>query len=210
MNVVLLLVRTRLRSSWRAALVLVVLVGVGGGVTLAVAAGARRTASANDAILDAANVSDVSGSFQVQHPADMLPLLEAVPDVDGVSIQVGFIGRLEAKDTRPSTLYFQGLWSDRPTVDRPFVTAGRLPTGPSEVLLNEGAHAETGLGLGARAMLALAKVSLTNEVVDFTRVEVQVVGIGLLADEVIEDELGGRPLVLMSRALTEAQLDRRV
>lgn len=212
MNVVLLLWRTRMRSSWRTALALVALMGLGGGVTLAVAAGARRTASANDAILRQANASDVSGSFGSQHPDEMLPLLEALPDVDGVSIQVGFIGRLERHDLRPSTLCFQGVWSDRPTADRPFVTAGRLPTGPTEILLNEGAVAATGLGQGDTATMVLARPSSIqlNAFDDLARVEVDIVGIGLLPDEVIEDELGRRPLVLLSRALTEAQLDRTV
>ncbi|MGH9278781.1 MAG: hypothetical protein ACRD12_11855 [Acidimicrobiales bacterium] len=55
----MLLARTRLRPSWRAALVLVCLIGLGGGVTLAVAAGARRNPSANVAILRAASASTV-------------------------------------------------------------------------------------------------------------------------------------------------------
>ena len=146
MNVVLLLVRTRLRSSWRAALVLVVLVGLGGGVTLAVAAGARRTAAANEAIMRAANAPDAATSYADQHPDEVLSLLEDIPGIDALSILVGFAGRLEGTGRPASTLYFLGLRTDQPRVDRPFVLAGRLPTGPDEVLLNEGAATRTGRG----------------------------------------------------------------
>jgi len=209
MNVVLLLVRTRLRSSLRAALALVALIGLGGGVTLAVAAGARRTASANDAILRAANAPDAATSYGDQHPDEVLSLVKDVAGVDGLSILVGFAGRLEGTDRPPATLYFLGLRTDQPTVDRPFVLAGRLPTGPDEVLLNEGAAARTGLGPGDTATLALAGPPDFSFLDAGTRVGVEIVGIGMLADEVVEDELGDRPLVLMSRALTDAHLDRR-
>ncbi len=82
MNVVLLLWRSRLRSSWRAAVVLVALIGLGGGVALGVGAGARRTASANDAILRSTNAADIGASYG---PEDPRQIEQAVRGLDGVA-----------------------------------------------------------------------------------------------------------------------------
>lgn len=191
-------------------MVLVVLFGLGAGVTLAGVAGARRTASANDAILRAANSAELITSFQTAHPAEILAQLERIPGVDGVSILIGFGGRLEGIDQPASTLYFQGMWTDPPTVDRPIVTAGRLPSGPNEMLLNEGAAERTGLRPGGTATLALVDPTSFGGSEQLTRSDMVVVGIGLLAEEVIEDELGVRPLVLFSRAFTETHLSYQV
>ena len=47
-----------LRARWRATLVLALMVGLGGGVALATAAGARRTNTAFDRFLDATDYID--------------------------------------------------------------------------------------------------------------------------------------------------------
>lgn len=136
MNVVLLLWRTRLRSSWRSAVILVVLIGLGGGVTLAVAAGARRTASANDAILDELNSSDVVTAIPPGQPDAALAALRSLPDVSGAELWIGFTGQTQGIPPAaiPAIL---GFWSERPGVDRPFLTSGRLPTGRSEAFLTK-------------------------------------------------------------------------
>ena len=200
---VLLLWRTRLRASWRAALALVVLMGLGGSVALAVAAGARRTASANDAILDAGNASDVVTGFAFEHPDEVGVGLRTVPGIAAVNLWVGF--RSGPSEDPSLDLIPIGWWSDPPTVDRPFLTAGRLPTGPAEAMLNQGGAAKSGLGVGSRHRMALAD----REFSDFESIEVEIVGIGLLPDEVVEDELGKRPAIFFSRALTEQHLDRQ-
>ena len=154
MNVVLLLWRTRLRASWRAALALVVLMGLGGSVALAVAAGARRTASANDAILDAGNASDVVSGFAFEHPDEVGAALRTVPGITDVDLWVGF---REGPSEGPSLdLIPLGWWSNPPTIDRPFLTSGRLPTGPAEAMVNQVGAAQSGLGVGSRHRLALA------------------------------------------------------
>ncbi len=136
MNVVLLLWRTRLRSSWRSAVILVVLIGLGGAVTLAVAAGARRTASANDAIRQAANASDITTSIDATDPVKVQNDIQALPEVSAVEVWIGFRGRAEGVDPA-SILIILGFRSDRPAVDRPVITSGRFPTGADEVFLNE-------------------------------------------------------------------------
>ena len=203
MNVVLLLWRTRLQSSWRAAVVLVVLIGLGGAVTLAVAAGARRTASANDAILEAANASDVA-TFQIPGDLDtMADVLRSVPDVSGVDLWVGLRGRPQGVDPASIAATF-GFWSERPTIDRPTVTSGRLPAAATEGLLNEAAAKRSGLKVGSKLQLSLADPAFS----DFETVEVDIVGIGLFPHEVLQDELGGTSGIWLSRAFTELHLDR--
>ena len=204
MNVVLLLWRSRMRSSWRSVTVLVVLIGLGGAVTLAVAAGARRTASANDAILRASLASDVGTSFGPEDPNTIQDKLRAVPDVSAAEVWVGFTGRAQGIDPAGITVVL-GFWSDRPSVERPILTSGRFPTGSSEAFLNEQAAARSGLEVGSSLSLTLADRAFQ----DFATVHVDIVGIGLLPDAVIEDEVGGTSGVWLSRPLTERYIDRQ-
>ena len=204
MTVVLLLWRTRLRSSWRSAVILVVLIGLGGAVTLAVAAGARRTASANNAILQAANASDITTTFGSTDPVEVQNDIKALPEVSAVEVWIGFRGRAEGVDPA-SILSILGFRSDHPAVDRPIITSGRFPTGADEVFLNELAAARSGLRVGSRLRLALADTSFQ----DFEPVEVVVAGIGLLPEEVIQDESEGSTVLWFSPALTERHLDRQ-
>lgn len=204
MNVVQLLWRTRLRSSWRSAAILVVLIGLGGSVTLAVAAGARRTASANDAILEVLQAYDVGTSFGAEDPERIRSALRAVPDVSDAEVWVGFSGRPQGIDPASFNAVL-GFWSERPGVERPIPTSGRLPVGPTEAFLNEKAARRSGLGVGSRVPLALADRNFE----DFATVEVDIVGIGVFSDGVIEDELGGTAGIWLSRQLTERYLDRQ-
>ena len=204
MNVVLLLWRTRLRSSWRAAIVLVVLIGLGGSVTLAVAAGARRTASANDGILEASNASEVATFLlPIEDPEKMGNLLRSVSGVSAVELWIGFRGRLQGVDPASISAIY-GWWSERPVVDRPTITSGRFPSGAHEALLNEAAATRSGLRLGSRLQIALADTSFS----DFKTVELEIVGTGLFPDEVLEDELGATSGLWFSKALTEQLFDR--
>ena len=202
MNVVLLLWRSRLRSSWRAAVVLVALIGLGGGVALAVGAGARRTASANDAILRSTNAADIGASYG---PEDPRQIEQAVRGLDGVTdtrLWVGFLPIPPRDDVGLITLI--GFWEDPVTVSRPIVTAGRFPAGPTEAMVNEAAATSLRLAPGDHIELALVDESFANP----RTVGLDIVGAGLLLDEVIEDELGHKPAFLAPRAFTERHLDR--
>lgn len=204
LNVVLLLWRTRLRSSWRSAVILAVVIGLGGAVTLAVAAGARRTASANEAILGEANASDVVTSVTPGDPDVATAALRSLPDVAEVDLWIGFVGGVRGVDPASITSIL-GFWSDRPAVDRPFITSGRFPTGPRDALVNEVAAARSGLRVGSRLQVSLADATFS----DFETIEVDIVGIGLFPDGVIEDELTSKNAVWLSRSLTEQHLDRQ-
>jgi len=205
LNVVLLLWRRRLRASGRAAFVLVLLLGLGGAVTLSVAAGARRTASANDAILRATNASDLNASYGPADPREIEAKVRTVDGVAATSLWVGFNAQ-PAGSKAPGFFTVVGFWQDPITIGKPVVTKGHLPTGPNEAMLNEKAAKVFGVGPGARLPLSLSdsQGSFDNaptEVLD-------VVGIGLLSDEVLEDELGSKAGVFVPRAFTERYVER--
>ena len=171
---------------------------------MAVAAGARRTASANDAILKAFRASEVTTSFSTEDPERVEEALNAVPGVSAAEVWVGFRGRSLSVDPGSITAVL-GFWSDRPTVDVPIVTSGRFPTGDGEAFLNEPAALRSGLGVGSRLELVLADSAFQ----DFRPVQVEIVGIGLFPDGVIQDELATVSGIWLSRALTERHLDRQ-
>lgn len=178
MNVVLLLWRSRMRSSWRTVTVLIMRIGLEGAVPLAVAAvaaGARRTSSANDAILRISRASDVGTSFRTENPDIIQQRLSKVADVAAAEVWVGFFGRPQSVDPAGMTAIL-GFWSDQPQVERPILTSGRFPTGESEAFLNERAAARSGLGVGSSLSLTLADRAFQ----DFATVDVDIVGIGLL------------------------------
>lgn len=178
MKVVLLLWRSPMRSSWRTETVLIMRIGLGGAVPLAVAAvaaGARRTSSANDAILRISRASDVGTSFRTENPDIIQQRLSKVADVAAAEVWVGFFGRPQSVDPAGMTAIL-GFWSDQPQVERPILTSGRFPTGESEAFLNERAAARSGLGVGSSLSLTLAARAFQ----DFVTVDVDIVGIGLL------------------------------
>ena len=206
MSEVLLLWRTRLRSSWRAAVVLIALIALGGGVALSVAAGARRTASANDAILEATNASDINFAYGPADPAEMDALVRPLDGVEDANSWVGFVATPPGKGTAGNFTVI-GLWQDPATVSRPVITAGRMPTAANEAMVNESWATRFGVKPGDHLEMALIDVELFEE---GSPLSLDIVGVGLLTDEVIEDELAFKPLVLVPRAFTEGHLDRAV
>jgi len=206
MNVVLLLWRTRLRSTWRSAVVLVVVIGLGGAVSLAVAAGARRTASANDAILEATNASDIN----FNHGPDPAKVDVLVRPFDGVEDANSWVGFNATPPGKGAAGFFTviGLWQDPMSVSRPVITAGRMPTSANEAMVNESWATTFRVQPGDRLEMALLDDQFSDE--GARPVSLDIVGVGLLTDEVIEDELASKPLVLVPRAFTERHLDRGV
>lgn len=207
MNVVLLLLRTRLRSSWRAALVLVVLLGLGGAATLAVAAGARRTASANDGMLVATNASDINFAYGPEDPREIEATVRALDGVVDANPWVGF-NASPPGGSGSGYITMIGVWQEPVAVSRPVMTSGRLPVGPNEAMVNETGAMRFGVGPGDHVEMALASAVGSFEGAPMFGLDI--VGIGLLTDEVIEDELSAKPLVLVPRAFTERHLDRAV
>lgn len=123
-------------------------------MALAVAAGARRTASAFDAILAFANTRDLSADYGPEDLNGIDALVRSVEGVDDFGLTVGFGGFPPGERTRRDFTIF-GRWEEQVTVNRAIITAGRLPDGPDEVLLNANAARALGVRLGSRFEMVL-------------------------------------------------------
>ena len=204
MSVVLLLWRTRLRSSWRAAVVLVALIGLGGSVALAVGAGARRTASANEVILRWSNSAELAADFGPVEPGKIERAVRSVEGVAGLDLIFGF--QPLPSDRGSGFLSIIGSWQDPVVVNRPVMISGRPPTGPTEATVNERAAASLGVAPGDHIEFLLPDASFE----DLRPVRLDIVGVSLTVDEVIQDELQTASAVYVPRAFTERHLDRAV
>ena len=173
MTAVWLAVRSRLRSGWRSALALVLLVGLGGGIAMAALSGARRTDTALDRFLRYTTVNsavayitpptgnqayrgvpaDEAGRrrLEVQHLAG----IRALPEVAWAGRMMPVIMATE-RPGRPGwhvTLGYVPLdGSPESTYGRPIVVSGRLPDADraDEVAVNEELASRAGLRLGSR------------------------------------------------------------
>jgi FtsX-like permease family len=147
-----MLVGAELRRRWRSLVVITLLIGLAGGVTLGAIAGARRTATSFDRFIDSTNNHDVLVFADDVRPPDVARLrtLQGVAGVgyarqlavvrpDGSFLAVG--GPLDA-----------GLFRD---VDRPRLVAGRLPArdATDEVVLPEPLARSARLGVGGSLKL---------------------------------------------------------
>jgi ABC-type lipoprotein release transport system permease subunit len=200
MSAVRLLWAVRLRRSWRAALVLALVVAVGAATALAVAAGARRTSEANEKVLADSNASDLGVAY-TDGPEAAEAVLASTPGVERFGQLVGFLGFVPDVPPDAFTGFF-ATWNDPPEVDRPIVLDGRLPSAANEVFLNEAAAERSGLAVGDPVTMMIADFT-------FTVVEprpLEVVGIGLISDEVIEDETAAKPSMMFSAAFARENL----
>jgi ABC-type lipoprotein release transport system permease subunit len=159
MSAVWLWVRSEWRRGWAGLVVLGLLIAAGGGVTLAVAAGARRADTALDRFMVATNrhqlevevdfPDDVDESARwargLPSPDELADRLAAVPGVEGVTVMnwIGagpegvfpFNGAIGATRGRASSaLLVEGRWAD--------------PTDPHEVVVGEAAPDFWGVGVG--------------------------------------------------------------
>jgi hypothetical protein len=119
-----LLVRAELRRRWRSLVVITLLVGLAGAVTLGAVAGARRTSTSFDRFLESSRNHDVLVFADDARPADVAKL-RALQGVDGV----GYARQLAV--VRPDGEFLAvggpldgGLFRD---VDRLRIVKGRAP-----------------------------------------------------------------------------------
>lgn len=200
---VLILWRARLRGMLRRVVSLAVLVALGGGIMLAGAAGARRTASAQDAVADITNAGEIGSSYVPRDPDEARSIFEAIPAVGDFNQRVGFAVFLP--ETPISGLSAFANYSDPVIVDRALVVDGRMPTAPEEVLLNEAAAARSGASVGQQL-----EIVLTPDYQAFFPETLVVVGIGVYPDEVYEDETGAKPTLVLARSFVDAHPDLAV
>ena len=149
MGAIRMVARTELRRHWRGTVVVMLLVGLVGTVTLAALAGARRSSTSLRRFNDASRSSNIQVQVGSYSPAQ-LAALRRTPRVEGVGIvDLLFMG--------PSAPALQHLLIAAPIdralgteVDRPRLVAGRLanPNTLDEVDIGEGLAAMTHLGVG--------------------------------------------------------------
>jgi hypothetical protein len=148
MSAVWFAVRARLRSGWRSALALVLLVGLGGGIAMAALSGARRTGTALDRFLRYTTVNSAvayvtpptGNQAYAGVPADEvgrrraelvhLAAIRALPDVAWAGRMMPVVlatQRPGHPDWRVTLGYVPLDGTPEETYGRPILVSGRLP-----------------------------------------------------------------------------------
>jgi len=194
--------RADIRHHWRAVLGLSVLVAVLGGIVLAAAAGARRTSSAYDRLLEVANPPELLVSPPGEG-TDPTPFYAAVSRIPGVLGTRRFAGiPIAAEAGTPAERMAEGLGGigvlaalddEGRDIGRPRLLAGRLPdpTRADEIMVSERMAAAADIGVGDH----IDAVLLTEEPIDPLHpvaaadqgdpIRLTVTGIGVQYDEVV-------------------------
>ena len=173
---------------------MVLLTAVGGGICLAVAAGARRTAGAYDRAIDLTNGGELGSSY-VPDELDKLPaIIESMPAIDDYTQAVGF--QVILPDVGVTGFAAFAYYNDPVVLERPLILEGRMPVAANEVFLNEASATRAGASVGQSLNVVIANV-------DFTELSpperLVVVGVGLLPDEIYEDETGAKPAMIFGQ-----------
>ena len=197
-GVLLLLWWARLRRSPRQVVALVVLTAVGGGIALCAAAGARRTTGAYAEVVAQTNSAELGSSYVPQDLDELSGRIAAIGAVEDFTQVVGFLTIL-LESPVPALSSF-AINNDPVVVERPLVLDGRLPRAADEVFVNEAAAAGAGVSVGERLEVMLANFEFT----EFVPVTLDVVGIGLLSDEVYQDETGAKPAFIYAKDFVAA------
>ena len=216
------LARQQLRSRWWTVAGLALLVGMTGGAVLSTAAGARRTADVYDRFVAATATRDVQVQVDSEEPD---AVLTAIEELDVVRAS----GRLEIAPVAPDPgdvdtdeldlalmVSPDGRWGV--DVDRPRLLGGRMPDPDrsDEVLINELAAGQMGLGVGDQLTVtaftpeALDSVLGGGEFLGFTgpELELEVVGVGRQATDLQGADIAAGAMLLGTPALA-AELDGR-
>jgi hypothetical protein len=202
MSAVLLVVRVELCRRWRSVLVLALLVGIGGGATLAAVAGARRTASAFDRFLAEDRPADVLVNASSLGP-EQLDEVERLPQVAALARLSVFVLMPEAATSSPMTFVANVDGRIGRVLDRGRVVAGRRlsPEAVDEVMLSESAASTNALGVGSRLRLQSLVPAGVNSHGDAEyergpRVKLRVVGISRSAADLAAGGLPGGAALL--------------
>lgn len=219
-----LLLRSNLRRRWASTLVLVLLVGLALGVTMASAIGARRTATAFPRLAEEVALPDLV-LYVGETGARVADALrhQAQVRAAGVGTGVGLTHRLPDGSPdfeRDSLGALVGDGTFGVTIERPLLIDGRLPAedAPTEIMLDENASRTFELGVGDTFPGLTFDVDQIQEVAsevesagreptaaDFARVfipvDLEVVGVGRTSDAILVNEaVEGEPAGLLSPA----------
>ncbi|MDQ1499528.1 MAG: putative transport system permease protein [Actinomycetota bacterium] len=184
--------RADFRVRWRSWVGLALVIGVGGGVVLTAAAGARRTDTAYPRFLQQSGAEDVllAGGFADPAATAFLHDLEQVPQVAAAG-PVGAMILLPPDGSLQTPYHFAGMdtrYGD--TVDRPNLLSGRRPDpdGADEVLVNRTMARERHLRVGSTidwTAYAPQDEGPDSALVGGEPVHLRVVGIGVYPNEVV-------------------------
>ena len=148
MSTVRVVARRDLGRRWRRVLVVIVLVGVVGAFTLAMAAGARRTSTALDRFMEDSRSADVE--LAASPTAEQLEELSHAPGVAAMAVLVAYgLVIPDAPDFQSIGAPIDGRFGD--VIDRDRFVAGRAPdpAAPDEITIGEGLAARLGLMVGS-------------------------------------------------------------
>jgi hypothetical protein len=208
MSAVALVARQRLARSWAALVAAGILLGLGFGLCQASIAAARRTESAYERILTAAEAPDaaVAGGLG-QTPEQIERSLRTVDGVVDQRVYGGFLGTAEGLDPTLSTALIAPI-QDRFPVELPTMVAGRLPDpdAPDEVAVTSGAAELGGLEVGQRLHFRFVN-PLSPRAGTTDEMDVTIVGIGTVPVQQVADETTNVGLFVFTRAFYDSHRD---
>jgi len=209
-------------SGWRrqrtSYVVLALLIGLVGGIALGSLAAARRTASSFSTFLAWTNPSDLmiepaGGGPGVGQPTHVQQLIDAVrryPEVTHVESYVALSaslvkgGKVEARSLDNNVVLVGSVDGLLFNQDRFAVTSGRMadPARADEVVVTQSAAAAMGLHVGTVIPVAISPPNGPGPV---RRIGLEVVGVGLLNREVVQDQIAKFPTYIVATpALTRS------
>ena len=211
----LFLARIRIRRRLRGYIGVAVLLGLTAGLSMMSIAGARRTQSAYPRFLRSANASTFAITA-VPYNAETNAAVAALPEVlqsrtyiaFGVSV-LDSAGRPDPSFAYETSGTFDGRYIDQ---DRFTPLAGRQadPTRVDEIVVNERAAQAFGLSVGQHLELGLYSVDqltaptfATDPPPPVMRTTATVVGIGLLTEEIVQDDADRDERLLLTPAYSE-------
>jgi hypothetical protein len=191
--------RVTFRRRWGGYLALAVLIGLVGGVAMGSMVAARRTDASYPKFLASTNPSDlvVQPFTTPAYSPGFVRQLARLPHVAGAAVAVPLTAATLTPSGRPATVLLahvqlaatvggpEGLYSGQ---DRVTITAGRRPdpARADEVVATQGAAAELHLHIGSRLPVGLIG---SNSGSFRGRVDLTVVGIGVLNTQVLQDSV---------------------
>jgi hypothetical protein len=203
MAAVTLAARRRLTHRWRAVAVAGILLGLGFGLCFTSIAAARRTLSAYDRILAAADAPDAA----VAHGSTLEASERSLRTVAGITGQrayAGFRGVARGVDAALTSALIAPAGDQFP-LELPVLRSGRLPqaSAADEVFVNAAVADGADLDVGDHLDLRLFAPGSSRS----AEVTVTVVGIGTRPVEVVSDETMVSGLVVFTRAFYELHGD---
>jgi hypothetical protein len=206
------LIRHRLQRRWVALVPLALIVMLGSTGALVAAGAADRTASAYSRYLDRADVGDVVINPSLS-TTEIDEVIRGLPGVRSVTRDALFVASLDDGARRTvsesiddgADIQVRGSVDGRYTrMDRPAITEGRFPTGPSEALVSAELADARDVEIGDELPLSLwrpADELLLDPETVVSPLAVEhptVVGIATFADEVLPDGVYPRQRVVVS------------